>query len=52
MAVWDIKSPTDITLRMVLKGHEGIVFAVDLTDSFIISGSSDRTIKVLLLHVL
>ena len=46
MAVWDIKSPTDITLRMALKGHEGYVFAVDLSKTAIISASEDRTVKV------
>ena len=46
MAVWNIKSPTDITLLMTLKGHEGVVWAVDLTETTIISGSGDKTIKV------
>ena len=46
MAVWDIKSPTDITLKMTLKGHEGQVLAVDISETTIISGSYDKTIKV------
>ena len=46
MAVWNMRSPTDITLRMTLKGHEGWVFAVDLSETTIISGSGDKTIKV------
>ena len=46
MAVWNMKSPTDLTLRMTLKGHEGLVYAVDLSETTIISGSADKTIKV------
>ena len=46
VAVWDFKSPTAITLRMVLKGHDSLVMAVDMTDTYIISGSLDRSIKV------
>ena len=46
MAVWNVKSPTDITLRMTLKGHKGRVWSVDLTKTTIISGSQDETIKV------
>ena len=46
VAVWDFKSPTAITLRMVLKGHRHYVMAVDLTDTYIISGSWDGSIKV------
>ena len=46
VTVWNIKSPTDITLRMTLKGHHGVVFAVDLSETTIISGSADYTIKV------
>ena len=46
MAVWKIVSPTDITLRMALKGHEGDVLAVDLSETTLISGSEDNTIKV------
>ena len=46
VAVWNVKSPTDITLRMTLKGHESWVYAVDFTETSIISGSSDSTIKV------
>lgn len=46
MSVWDIKSPTDIALRMTLKGHEDPVFSVDLSETYIISGSGDGAIKV------
>ena len=46
MAVWKIVSPTDITLRMILKGHEDLVMAVDLSETTISSGSEDKTIKV------
>ena len=46
MAVWKIVSPTDITLRMTLKGQEHYVMAVDLSGTTIISGSGDKTIKV------
>ena len=46
MAVWNLKSSTDITLRMTLKGHEDYVWAVDLNETTIISGSADKTIKV------
>ena len=46
MAVWSVKSPTDITLRMTPKGHMGFVLAVDLTETTIISGFDDSTIKV------
>ena len=46
MAVWNVKSPTDITLRMALKGHESYVWAVAMTETTIISRSGDETIKV------
>ena len=46
MAVWNMRSPTDITHRMTLKGHEDRVYAVDLSETTIISGSGDETIKV------
>ena len=46
MAVWKIVLPTDITLRMTLKGHKDRVLAVDLSETTIISGSDDKTIKV------
>ena len=46
MAVWNVKSPTDITLRMTLKGHEDFVYTVDLSETNIISGSRDNSIKV------
>ena len=47
--MWKIVSHTDITLRMTIEGHEiygGWVFAVDLSETIIISGSEDKTIKV------
>ena len=47
MAVWNIKSPTAIALRMTLNGHDDSVLAVDLSETNIISGSYDKTIKVL-----
>ena len=46
VAVWNIKSPTDITLKMILMGHTFWVKAVDLNETTIISGSADKTIKV------
>ena len=46
MAVWDFKSPIAITLRMVLKGHEDEVNAVDISGSYVVSGADDRSIKV------
>ena len=46
VAVWDMKSPTDITLRMILIGHESWVLAVDLSETKIVSGAADKTIKV------
>ena len=40
-------SPIDIILRKVLKGHTGMVFAVDFDEKYIVSaGSGDSTIKV------
>ena len=45
--MWNIKSPTDITLRMTLKEHRGAVWALDvLSETAIISGSMDKTMKV------
>lgn len=46
MAVWDIRSPTDIVLRRVLGGHTAAVNAVNFDDRYILSASGDRTIKV------
>ena len=46
MAVWNIQSPIEITLRMALKGHNNLVLAVDFNETSIVSGSADRTIKV------
>ena len=39
VAVWDFLSPTTITLRTVVKGLNGAVLALDLTDTKIISGA-------------
>lgn len=49
IAVWDMASPTDITLRRVLVGHRAAVNVVDFDDKYIVSASGDRTIKVSLL---
>ena len=46
MAVWNIKSPTDITLRMTFEEHEHRVVAVDLSEAIIIAGYWDKTIMV------
>ena len=45
VVVWDM-SPRDITLRKVLRGHNGHVSAVDVDETYIVSGSMDGTIKV------
>ena len=46
IAVWDMHSPFDITLRRVLVGHRAAVNVVDFDDKYIVSASGDRTIKV------
>lgn len=46
IAVWDMKSPSDIVLRRVLVGHRAAVNVVDFDDRYIVSASGDRTIKV------
>lgn len=46
IAVWDLQSPSDITLRRVLVGHRAAVNVVDFDDKYIVSASGDRTIKV------
>lgn len=46
IAVWDMASPTDISLRRVLVGHRAAVNVVDFDDKYIVSASGDRTIKV------
>lgn len=46
IAVWDMKSPSDITLGRVLTGHAASVNAIDFDERYIISGSGDWTIKV------
>lgn len=45
IAVWDMASPTDISLRRVLVGHRAAVNVVDFDDKYIVSASGDRTIK-------
>lgn len=46
IAVWDMSSPNEITLRRVLLGHRAAVNVVDFDDKYIVSASGDRTIKV------
>ena len=46
IAVWDMASATDISLRRVLVGHRAAVNVVDFDDKYIVSASGDRTIKV------
>ena len=46
IAVWDMYSPTEITLRRVLVGHRAAVNVVDFDEKYIVSASGDRTIKV------
>lgn len=48
IAVWDMTSPNDITLRRVLVGHRAAVNVVDFNDKYIVSASGDRSIKVTL----
>lgn len=50
IAVWDMASPTDISLRRVLVGHRAAVNVVDFDDKYIVSASGDRTIKVRIIH--
>ena len=46
IAVWDIKSPSEIVLQRVLTGHIAGVIAIDFDERYIVSGSGDMTIKV------
>lgn len=46
IAVWDMTSPKEITLRRVLVGHRAAVNVVDFDEKYIVSASGDRTIKV------
>jgi len=46
IAVWDMQSAMDITLRRVLVGHRAAVNVVDFDDKYIVSASGDRTIKI------
>lgn len=46
IAVWDMTSPSEITLRRVLVGHRAAVNVVDFDEKYIVSASGDRTIKV------
>lgn len=47
IAVWDMTSQTEISLRRVLVGHRAAVNVVDFDEKYIVSASGDRTIKVL-----
>ena len=44
--MWNFESPTAITLKTVLVGHENGVYSVDLNETIIVSGAGDSTIKV------
>lgn len=46
IAVWDMVSASEMTLRRVLVGHRAAVNVVDFDDKYIVSASGDRTIKV------
>lgn len=46
IAVWDMVSPQEINLRRVLVGHRAAVNVVDFDQTYIVSASGDRTIKV------
>ena len=46
IAVWDLNSATDITLRRVLVGHRAAVNVVDFDDKYIVSASGDGSVKV------
>ena len=46
IAVWDMASPTEISIRRVLVGHRAAVNVVDFDQRYIVSASGDRTIKV------
>ncbi|KAF4518432.1 hypothetical protein B566_EDAN002085 [Ephemera danica] len=46
IAVWDMSSSTEITMRRVLVGHRAAVNVVDFDEKYIVSASGDRTIKV------
>lgn len=46
IAVWDMISPQEINMRRVLVGHRAAVNVVDFDQTYIVSASGDRTIKV------
>jgi WD40 repeat protein len=46
IAVWDMNSASEISLRRVLVGHRAAVNVVDFDHRYIVSASGDRTIKV------
>ncbi|VDM37042.1 unnamed protein product [Toxocara canis] len=46
IAVWDMVSPKEINLRRILVGHRAAVNVVDFDQTYIVSASGDRTIKV------
>jgi len=46
VAVWDMHSASDISLRRMLLGHRAAVNVIDFDRRYIVSASGDRTIKV------
>ncbi|VDD89409.1 unnamed protein product [Enterobius vermicularis] len=46
IVVWNMVSPYEITVKRVLIGHRAAVNVVDFDDTYIVSASGDRTIKV------
>ncbi len=46
IAVWDMASQTEITVKHVLVGHRAAVNVVKFDEEHIVSGSGDRSIKV------
>jgi len=46
VAVWDMHSASDISLRRMLVGHRAAVNVIDFDRRYIVSASGDRTIKV------
>jgi len=46
IAVWDMVSPQQINMRRVIVGHRAAVNVVDFDDTYIVSASGDRTIKI------
>lgn len=46
IAVWDMVSPQEINMRRVLVGHRAAVNVVDFDQTYIVTASGDRTIKI------